>query len=112
MNDLNSVIIEGNLICDPIMATTSKGMDVCTFSIASKRYYLVEGKFQEEVSFFNVETSGRITQWCSEELENGRVVRVVGRIKQDRWEDKDGSPRVSVKIVAEQIDFRRRRGIT
>ena len=106
MNDLNSVLIEGNLTRDPVMAATPKGTPVCTFGLAANRYYRVDEEKQEEVSFFDVETWSRLAQRCGDELTKGRGVRVVGRLKQDRWTNKDGEPRSRVKIVAEHVEFK------
>lgn len=109
MNDLNSVLIEGNLTRDPVVAATPRGTPVCNFSVASNRYYKVEGEKQEEVSFFDVETWGKLAERCGDELHKGRGVRVVGRLKQDRWSDKEGNPRSRTKIVADHVEFRRPR---
>ena len=106
MNDLNSVLVEGNLTRDPVLATTPKGTPVCNFSLATNRYYRIENERQEEVSFFEVETWSKLAQRCGDELEKGRGVRVVGRLKQDRWNDKEGNPRARVKIVADHVEFR------
>ena len=106
MNDLNSVLVEGNLTRDPSLAATPKGTPVCNFSVASNRYYRLNDDWQEEVSFFDVESWSRLAERCGDELHKGRGVRVVGRLKQDRWEDKDGNPRSRMKIVAEHVEFR------
>lgn len=106
MNDLNSVLVEGNLTRDPSLASTPKGTPVCNFSVAANRYYRLNEEWQEEVSFFDVETWSRLAERCGDELHKGRGVRVVGRLKQDRWEDKDGNPRSRTKIVAEHVEFR------
>jgi single-strand DNA-binding protein len=83
---------------------------VCNFSIAVNRYYRdAENKTIEEVSYFDVESWGKVAERCGDELAKGRGVRVVGRLKQDRWEDKDSSPRSRVKIVAEHVEFKRPR---
>ena len=42
---------------------------------------------------------------CHEHLTKGRGIRVVGRIKQERWEDPDGNARSKVVIIAEQVEF-------
>ena len=45
---------------------------------------------------------------CAEHLSKGRGIRVVGRIKQERWEadGPDGyQPRDKVVIVAEHVEF-------
>jgi single-strand DNA-binding protein len=36
----------------------------------------------------------------------GRGVKVVGRLKQDRWNGPDGKQRSKVTIVAEHVEFR------
>jgi single-strand DNA-binding protein len=106
MNNLNSIIIEGNLTRDPELTNTPKGTPVCNFSVASNRFYKQDNERKKEVSFFNVETWARTAENCGEYLEKGRGVRVVGRLKQDRWLAKDGSNRERVKIVAEHVEFK------
>ena len=106
MNDLNSVLVEGNLTRDPMLANTPKGTPVCNFGVAANRSYRADDQMQEEVSFFEVEVWSRLAERCNEELAKGRGVRVVGRLKQDRWENKDGEPRQRVKIVAEHVEFK------
>lgn len=106
MNNLNSILLEGNLVRDPQLSQTPKGTSVCTFSVASNRYLKQETGYQEEVSFFDVETWAKLAEVCGETLTKGRGVRVVGRLKQDRWKDTEGSPHSKVKIVAEHVEFR------
>ena len=107
MNSLNSILVEGNLTRDPVLATTPKGTSVCNFGVASNRFYRSDEEMQKEVSFFDVEVWSRLAERCAEELTKGRGVRVVGRLKQDRWQDKEGKPRSRIKIVAEHVEFRR-----
>lgn len=109
MNSLNSILVEGNLTRDPVLATTPKGTAVCNFSVASNRFYRSGDELQKEVSFFDVEVWSRLAERCADELAKGRGVRVVGRLKQDRWQDKEEKPRSRVKIVAEHVEFRRPR---
>lgn len=106
MNSLNSILIEGNLTRDPELNHTPKGTPVCGFSIASNRFYKQDEEYQQEVSFFDVEIWARLAETCAEYLEKGRGVRVVGRLKQDRWQDQEGNPRSKVKIVAEHVELK------
>jgi single-strand DNA-binding protein len=107
MNNLNSILIEGNLVRDPLYRTTPKGTHVCTFTIASNRYYKQDANFEKEVGFFDVETWSRLADTCYNQGRKGRGVRVVGRLKQDRWNGTDGKPRSRVAIVAEHVEFRK-----
>ncbi|HDQ13871.1 MAG TPA: single-stranded DNA-binding protein [Sediminispirochaeta sp.] len=106
MNNLNSIIIEGNLTRDPEYKETPKGTPVCQLSVASNRFYKVDDEQRKEVSFFIVETWAKLAETCREYLRKGRGVRVVGRLKQDRWTTQEGQNRERVKIVAEHVEFK------
>jgi len=105
MNNLNSIILEGNLTKDPLMNKTPKGTMVCNFVVASNRFYKTEEGRQSEVGFFDVEVWSRLAETCSEYLNKGRGVRVVGRLKQDRWVNPEGEHRSRIRIVGEHVEF-------
>lgn len=109
MNNLNSILLEGNLVRDPELRYTPKGTPTCTLVVSSVRTYKLEGKRHEEVSFIEAVTAGKLATVCAEHLTKGRGVRVVGRIKQERWEDSEGNARAKVVIVAEHVEFQPRR---
>jgi len=106
MDNLNSILIEGNLVRDPVLKSTPKGTQVCTFSLASNRYYRQDSQLAKEVSFFEVESWDKLAESCHSQGRKGRGVRVVGRLKQDRWTDREGKPQSRVSIVAEHVEFR------
>ncbi|MFA7567901.1 MAG: single-stranded DNA-binding protein [Alkalispirochaeta sp.] len=106
MNDLNSILMEGNLTRDPVLSTTPQGTSVCNFAMGSHHLYKRDEEQRKETSFFDVEVWSRLGENCAEYLRKGRGVRVVGRLKQDRWKDGEGRPRSRVKIVAEHVEFR------
>ena len=105
-SSLNSILIEGNLTRDPELKATTKGTFVCTFAIASNRYYRQEAGTEKETSFFDVQTWGKLAENVDKLGKKGRGVRVVGRLKQERWQQQDGQNRSRILIVAEQVDFR------
>ena len=65
-----------------------------------------DDQLQKEVSFFDVSTWTRLAEVCGEYLKKGRGVRVVGKLRQDRWTDPDGKPRSRIEIVAEHVEFK------
>ncbi len=103
-NNLNSVIVEGNLTKDADFDSTQKGTGFCTFSVATNRYFKSGEEIQHEVSYFDVEAWGKLADSCRSLLVKGSGVRVVGRLKQDRWNSEDGKAKSRVKIVAEHIE--------
>jgi single-strand DNA-binding protein len=106
MNNLNSILIEGNMVRDPEYRTTPKGTPVCNFSLASNRFYRQDNGYEKEVSFFNVETWAKLADTCNNMGRKGRGIRVVGRRKQDRWTGNDGKSHSRITIVAEHVEFR------
>ncbi|WP_461246709.1 single-stranded DNA-binding protein [Treponema sp. R6D11] len=106
MNNLNSILIEGNLVRDPLLRSTPKGTQVCSMCLASNRYYKQDTGFEKEVSFFDVETWSKLAEACYAKGKKGRGVRVVGRLKQSRWSDPEGKSHSRVTIVAEHVEFR------
>jgi single-strand DNA-binding protein len=106
MNNLNSVLIEGSLMRDPLFRMEPKGTPVCTFSIASNHFYKGDNSLEKEVSFFDIESWSKLAEYCHRLGHKGRGVRVVGRLKQERWTDSDGKPHSKISIVAEHVEFR------
>ncbi len=106
MNNLNSVLIEGNLTRDPELSYTGKGTAVARLGVANNRWFKQENELQKETSFFEVTVWGHQAEVCEQYLKKGRGIRVVGRLKQDRWQDPEGNPRSKVEIVAEHVEFR------
>ena len=106
MNNLNSVLIEGNMVRDPLVKSTPRGTSVCNFTIASNRYFKQDTNFEKEVGFFDVEAWGKLGDACGNLGRKGRGVRVVGRLKQDRWTGNDGKSHNKVAIVAEHVEYR------
>ena len=103
-SNLNSLLVEGNLTKDADFHSTQTGTGFCTFSVATNRYFKSGEEFQHEVSYFDVEAWGKLADSCRNMLVKGSGVRVVGRLKQDRWNGEDGKARSKVKIVAEHIE--------
>jgi single-strand DNA-binding protein len=58
------------------------------------------------VSFFDIEGWGKIAESVNNQGRKGRGVRVVGRLRQDRWENKEGKAMARVVIVADHIEYR------
>ena len=106
MNNLNSVLIEGNLVRDPLHRTTPKGTSVCSFSLACNRYHKSDSGMEQEVSFVDVETWAKLADNCFNLGRKGRGVRVIGRLKQDRWVDTEGKNHSRITIVAEHVEFK------
>lgn len=107
MNSLNSILIEGNLIRDPDFCSTVRtGTTLCEFVIGVKRYFKVDNEYQKEVSFFTIQTWSRLAEACGKYLKKGRGVRVIGRLKQNRWTEENNESKSRVIIIADHVEFK------
>ncbi|MBO4857386.1 MAG: single-stranded DNA-binding protein [Treponema sp.] len=107
MNQLNSIILEGNLVANAELSEPSKGFKVCKFSLGVNRFTKsLNGESIDEVSFFDVEAYGKLAESCEKNGVKGRGVRVVGRLKQSRWKNNDGKNQSRVYVIAEHIEYK------
>ena len=105
MNQLNSLIIEGNAVKKAEFSEPKTGFFVCRFPLAVNRWYKSRNdEGVSEVSFFDVEAYGKLAEYCKSKIDKGIGMRVVGRLKQDRWKDKDGKNQNRIYVVAEHVE--------
>jgi single-strand DNA-binding protein len=106
--NINLTILGGNLTADPEMKYTSANLAICNFSIANNRKWKDKntGQQQEEVSFFRCAAFGRTAETISQYFRKGSAIVIEGRLKQDRWQDRDtGANRSEVKIDVTSFHF-------
>lgn len=107
MNQLNSLIIEGNVVKQGELSEPIQGFKVCSFPIAVNRWYKnKDGEGVNEVSYFDVETYGKMAEICAKQTVKGRGIRVVGRLKQNRWKDEKKGYLSKIFVVAEHVEYK------
>lgn len=107
MNNLNSLILEGNVVRQAEVSEPAAGFKVCKFPLAVNRFTKnSDGDDVEEVSFFDVEAYGKTAEICEKQSTKGRGIRVVGRLKQNRWKNSDGKGVSRIFVVAEHVEFK------
>lgn len=107
MNQLNSLILEGNVVRDAELIEPAEGFKICKFSIGVNRWY--KNKADEgvdEVSYFDIEVYGKAAENCLKKCTKGRSIRVVGRLKQAQWKDEEGKYMSRVYVIAEHVEFK------
>ncbi len=105
---VNKVILIGNLGKDPEVRYTSGGQAVANLRIATSRSWTDKqsGQKKEETEWHDVEVWGKQAEQVGEYLAKGRQVYVEGRLKTDKWQDKQsGQERSRVKVVADSVRF-------
>lgn len=96
---MNQITVTGNVGQDPKLTYTSSGMAICKFSVGD-----TTGKDDKKKTVWH-----DITVF-NEQAENvaaavtvGARVIVVGRLSKDTYEAKDGTKRVSVEVIADEV---------
>ena len=106
MNQLNSIILEGNVVKKAVLTKPTAGFVVCKFPLAvNRKTKSPDGEQHEEVSYFDIETYGEMAEKCSKYCDKGQGVRVVGRLKQSRWKENDVS-KSKIYVVAEHVEYK------
>lgn len=104
MADINRVTLVGNLTRDSQLKYTPGGMAICEFAIAINTRRKQGDEWVDEANFFDVTLFGRQGEAIQRYLLKGKQVGVDGRLKQDRWQDKEtGQNRSKVVVIAENV---------
>lgn len=98
---VNQVILMGRLTRDPEQRTTSTGKIIVSFSIAVDR-----GGQDDSADFFNINAWEKLGELVMQYMSKGRRVLIQGRLRQDRWDDKDtGKKQSRVEVTATDVTF-------
>lgn len=109
--NLNKVFILGNLTRDPELRQTPSGQAVCSFSIATNRFYSdSSGQRQKQAEFHNIVAWGKQAEIINQYSRKGSILLVEGRIQTRSWQDQQGNKKYRTEIVAERIQLGPRQG--
>ena len=102
MASVNKVTILGNLGRDPEVRYTPSNMAIATVSIATT--YKAKDK-EPETEWHRTVFFGRLAEIAGEYLKKGSSVYVEGRLRTQKWTDKNGADRYTTEIVADQMQM-------
>lgn len=105
MPALNRVQLIGRLGRDPESKFTPTGKRVAHFSLAVSQRWKSAGETKEYTEWVNVEAWGRLGEVCQEYLRKGSLVYLEGRLKTEKYEDKEGETKYYTKVVALSLQF-------
>jgi len=103
---VNQVVVAGHLTRDIELKYTQSGAAIANIGLAVNRAWRnQEGELQEELSFIDVTVFGASAENAHKYLRKGSPCLVIGRLKQERWETKEGDNRSRLVVVSERIQF-------
>jgi single-strand DNA-binding protein len=100
-NDLNSCNFIGRLGKDPESRFMPNGDAVSSFSIAVGW----KTKDKEGAEWVNISAFGKLAEICNQYLVKGSQIFVSGRMKTEKWTDREGNDRYTTKIVADRMQM-------
>lgn len=103
--NINSVVLVGNLTRDPELRHTPSGTAVTTLRIAVNDRVKRGEEWQDAAYYFDVTVWGRTAENCAQYLAKGRPVGVQGKLTWREWDAQDGTKRQSVEVVADNVQF-------
>jgi len=105
MNNINRVVITGNLTADPELRSTPSGTPVCSLRIACNTRRKEDGEWVDKPNYFNVTVWGGQGENVARYLSKGRPVAVDGRLEWREWETQEGAKRQAIDIIADSVQF-------
>jgi single-strand DNA-binding protein len=103
MASFNQVSFAGHLTADPIVKKIGEGK-VASFTVAANRKSKKrDGTISEEVCFLEVEAWGFHAETAEKYLNKGIGVFTNGRLKQSRWQAKDGTERTKLVLACDNL---------
>ena len=106
MPALNRVQLIGYLGKEPESRFTPNGKKVAHFSLGVTQRWKSGGETKEFTEWVNVEAWGRLGEVAQQYLKKGSLVYLEGRLKTDKYEDKDkGETKYYTKVVALLMQF-------
>jgi single-strand DNA-binding protein len=105
MASLNRVELIGNLGGDPESRAMPSGDQVATLSLATSERWKDKntGEKQERTEWHRVVFFGRIAEVCTQYLQKGDMIHVTGRLRTNKWTDKQQIERYSTEIVGAEM---------
>lgn len=103
MNNLNVVIINGNLTTDCKLERGKNGTAYGGFCIAVNRSVKKGDNWEEVPSFFEVKAFGKLFESQHPYLNKGANVTVEGSLVQENWETKEGEKRHKIVIQSDTL---------
>ena len=100
MNEWNGI---GRLTADPEVRYSQSGTAVASYTLAVARDYKRDG--EPDADYFACTAFGKTAEFAEKYLMKGMLVGVSGRLRNENWQDCNGSNHVTTKIIVNSHTF-------
>lgn len=101
---LNRVILMGRFVADPELKTTPSGISVTSFRIAVERSYAKAGE-ERQADFINIVCWRNTAEFVCKYFSKGSLIALEGQLQTRSYQDKDGTTRYMVEVLADKVSF-------
>ena len=104
---INKVILIGRLGSDPEIRNTTDGKSIAKVSIATSESWKNKesGEYEQNTEWHKVVFFGNLAGIVGEYLSKGDKVYIEGKIKTNKWNDKEGNPKSTIQIIANNMQM-------
>ena len=104
MAGVNKVILIGNLSKDPEVRYLDSGVAVANFSLATTESYRnKEGERVNQTEWHNIVLWRGLAEVAEKWLKKGSSIYIEGKIRNRKWEDKEGNSRYTTEILGDNM---------
>ncbi len=102
---LNHIVIMGRLARDPELRHTTNNTPVASFRLAVDRDFRDKATGERMTDWIDVVAWRSTAEFVSHYFTKGRMAVVEGRLQVRSWTDKNGQPRTTAEVVADNVYF-------
>jgi single-strand DNA-binding protein len=104
---VNKVILLGHLGSDPEVRYSASGLAIARFSVATNfaTKDRQTGQWTEETDWHRVVFFDKQAEVAKQYLHKGSQVYIEGRLKTNKWQDKNGVDHYSTDVIGSEIQF-------
>lgn len=104
---INKVILIGTCGADPVTRYGASGNALTTLSLATNESWTdkVSGEKQQRTEWHRVKLFGRLAEIASEFLRKGKIVYIEGKLRTEKFTDKEGVERYTTDVVADEMQL-------
>jgi len=104
MASINKVMLIGRVGKDPETSFMPNGNSQITkFSLATSEFFTKNGEKQEATEWHNILLWNKLSETYKESIKKGILLYIEGKIKTNKWQDKDGNNRYRTEIWANSV---------
>tara|TARA_B110000908_G_C9900636_1_gene290894 strand:+ start:145 stop:567 length:423 start_codon:yes stop_codon:yes gene_type:complete len=102
MSLINRVQLICNLGNDPKVIKTNQGLEFVTLTAATNESYRQKDEWKTHTEWHNLVVFGKATDYAKK-LKKGEQVFVEGKLRSNKWTDKEGVSRTAINVVVQKI---------